>query len=392
MIDPQFLRNGKSIASPVLQALMSPFWHGHLAVAAFIVISGFCLQFGLYQRGDGRVYGLGKFFKRRALRILPAYYACLLLSIGVCYWVTWPNREAPPFDQYVKASSGVPVTTDSLVAHLLLIHNWSSDWMFRINGVLWSIAIEAQLYFLFPWLILLMQKKSPLALLAGVGIPAVALALMVTGAGKSYTWFAILFAVGMLSAHFVYRPHKKLGMSPITATILGLAGVIGTIWINSYYTSQGIRLSTVSIMASDLTFGLSTAAFIYAATASPGSLLDRTFSIRSLVNIGVFSYSLYLLHHPIIQILYVYKPEFVSSPELAMAYLLLFGLPVIVGVSWAFSWLFERPFVKSYIASGSNQPVQRVPLPLQPVTSITYSDSYAYADESVSSHREVSLR
>jgi peptidoglycan/LPS O-acetylase OafA/YrhL len=381
MVDPMYMRGGKSQLSPWLRAIMSPFCHGHLAVAAFIVISGFCLQYGLYQRGDGRVYGLGKFFKRRALRILPAYYACLALSIGVCYWVTWPNRETPPFDIYVKASSGVPVTTDSFFAHLFLVHNLSTDWMFRINGVLWSIAIEAQLYFLFPWLILLMQKKSPLALLAGVGLPTILVTLLIPDAGKTYTWFAILFAVGMLSAHFVYRPHRKLGMNPTTALVLGLMGVIGTICINSYYLSQGIRLSTGLIMASDLTFGLSAAAFIYSATATPGSLLDRFFSMRFLVWVGVFSYSLYLLHHPILQVLYVYRPDFIQSPDAALGYLIALGLPVTIALSWSFSWLFERPFVKSFIATTSAGRVPRIPLPLKPVQAIYLRDSYAYADE-----------
>jgi peptidoglycan/LPS O-acetylase OafA/YrhL len=53
---------------------------GHLAVSVFICISGFCLMLPV-ARGDGALKGGPLlFFKRRARRILPPYYAALLLS------------------------------------------------------------------------------------------------------------------------------------------------------------------------------------------------------------------------------------------------------------------------------------------------------------------------
>lgn len=377
MVDPNFLRKGASGASVFVQGIMWPFWHGHLAVASFIVISGFCLQYGLFQRGDGRVYGLGKFFKRRAMRILPAYYACLAISVYVCFAVTWPNRITPPFDIYVKASSGEPVTSESLIAHLLMIHNWSLDWMYRINGVLWSIAIEAQLYLLFPWFILIMQKKSPFALLASVTIPALLIIGFVPGAGKMYPWFAILFVVGMMAAHFAFRPNRKVGLAPNSAFALSVLGVVGTIGIGSYFLSQGIKLSTTSIIASDLTFGVSTAAFLYTAVAAPGSMLERFFSTRWLVRLGMFSYSLYLLHHPIIQVLQVNRPEWVSSVDAQFCFHLFVTVPVSIAVSYVFSLFFERPFVKSFLPKTSEiQSGKPIPLPLPTVLAI--EANYAY--------------
>src|SRR6185503_12558932 len=62
MVDPN-LRIGKPSQTPEwLQGLMSPFSYGHLAVAAFIVISGFCLQMSLFDRGDGRLKSPVAFF------------------------------------------------------------------------------------------------------------------------------------------------------------------------------------------------------------------------------------------------------------------------------------------------------------------------------------------
>jgi peptidoglycan/LPS O-acetylase OafA/YrhL len=368
MVDAKFLDTGKSIATPLLRALMAPFWHGHLAVAAFIVLSGYSLQYGLFQRGDGRVYGLGKFFKRRAMRILPAYYACLLLSYIVCRYVTIPNGANLPFRNYV------PI--------ILMVHNWSPDWMYKINGVLWSIGIEAQLYLLFPFLILLMQKGSPLWLLITVTIPTVLVVNFVPGAGKTYCWFAILFVFGMMAAHFSYRPSLTIGPKAKTGIFLSVIGALATIAIVTFNLNQGkTAADTPILISSDIAFGLSTATFLYAATVAPGSWIEKIFSTKWMVKIGIFSYSLYLLHHPILQIFYVNKPSFILGSEMTMVYLLLVALPVIVAVSWLFSLAFERPFVKSRLPMGvaAEAAVASIALPLKPIVGIRYqSANHAY--------------
>jgi peptidoglycan/LPS O-acetylase OafA/YrhL len=369
MVDAKFLESGKSIATPLLRNLMAPFWHGHLAVAAFIVLSGYSLQYGLFQRGDGRVYGLGKFFKRRAMRILPSYYACLVFSYFVCQYVTIPNGANLPFRNYV------PITNDSLWAHILMVHNWSPDWMYKINGVLWSIGLEAQLYLLFPFLILLMQKGSPLLLLLTVTIPTIFVVNYVPGAGKTYSWFAILFVFGMMAAHFSYRPSLTIGPKAKTGIFLSVVGALVTIAIVTYNLNQGkTAASTPILISSDIAFGLSTATFLYAATVAPGSFIERFFSMKWLVKIGIFSYSLYLLHHPILQIFYVNKPNVFIGSEMTMVYLLVFALPAILIGSWLFSLIFERPFVKSRLPMGvaAKVAVSSIALPLRPIREIYF--------------------
>jgi peptidoglycan/LPS O-acetylase OafA/YrhL len=367
MVDAKFIDTGKSIATPLLRSLMAPFWHGHLAVAAFIVLSGYSLQYGLFQRGDGRVYGLGKFFRRRAMRILPAYYAALLLSYVVCLYITIPNGANLPFRTYV------PVTGDGLWAHIFMVQNWSPDWMYKINGVLWSIGIEAQLYLLFPFMILLMQKGSPLLLLIAVTIPTILVINFVPGAGKTYSWFAILFVFGMMAAHFSYRPSLVIGPKAKTGILLSLIGAIATIAIVTFNLRNGkTAADTPILISSDIAFGLSTATFLYAATVAPGSLIEKLFSLKWLVKVGIFSYSLYLLHHPILQVFYVNKPSFFLGSELTMVYLLVVALPSILGISWLFSQIFEKPFVKSRLPMGvaAEAAVARIALPLRPVQGI----------------------
>jgi peptidoglycan/LPS O-acetylase OafA/YrhL len=367
MVDPRYLSTGKTGVAPWLHTLMAPFWHGHLAVAAFIVLSGFCLQFGLYQRDDGRVYGLKKFFKRRALRILPAYYACLAFSIIVCLAVTIPANRAP-FNYYLPLNAG------TIFSHVFMVQNWSIDWMYKINGVLWSIGIETQLYLIFPFLILLMQKRSPLELLATVGIPAFITIALLPNAGKLYSWFGILFVCGMLAAHFAFRPHKKLGSNPP----LGYALTVSALLFTVYTMVTGKRFDPATLIASDLAFGIATAAYVYTATISPGARIEKLLSARWLVSIGVFSYSLYLIHHPLLQILHVYRPSFALAPESAFVYQVLIGLPIILAISWTFSRIFEKPFVKSrLVREVSSMPVP-IFAPLQSIAKVQMKGTYAY--------------
>jgi peptidoglycan/LPS O-acetylase OafA/YrhL len=329
MVDPRALAGLSSDSPPWLLALMAPLWYGHLAVAAFIVLSGFCLQYSLFERKDGRIHGIAAFFKRRARRILPAYYACLGLSMLTVIFVT--NRQGGmPFDLYK------PMTWENVLAHVFLVHNFSPDWMYKINGVLWSIAIEVQLYLLFPLLVLALFWLRRIGLVLLTAGAAAAMLLYVPSATKLAVWYLALFALGMVAAHLAFRPFLRLGTRPALATWFGIACFGAGIYSISVTKDFFVRDALVSIAV---------AAWLYAGAVSPWALPVRVFSWRPLVWLGIFSYSLYLMHHPIQQALYVFRPAAVSGPVLEMAYLVAVGLPVIVIGCYVFHLLFERPFL-----------------------------------------------
>ncbi|MER3495584.1 MAG: hypothetical protein C4320_01405, partial [Armatimonadota bacterium] len=284
---------GKSSTSPEwLRALMAPFTHGHLAVAAFIVISGFCLQYALFRPSsagaEGRMRGTGRFFRRRALRILPAYYGSLVLSVLVTATVTTRMAGSQPFDTYL------PLDSSTLLSHIFLVHNLSINWMYKLNGALWSIAIEAQLYLLFPMLVRTIWRRGRRATLFGSAALTVR-----PGATKLYFWFLPLFVVGMVAAHLAFRPHPRRGILPRVATLL--ASVLGL-------ATWGAVLGNLPIAASDLLFGGLIACVCYAMTVQPGRWGERLLSIRPLFALGGFSYSLYLIHSPLQQVLWVLRP------------------------------------------------------------------------------------
>lgn len=329
MIDPRIVLHQRTTTPAWIQSFMAPFWYGHLAVAAFIVVSGFCLQMSLFDRGDGTMRSVGRFFARRAKRILPAYYGCLALSLLVANTVT-KSQSGMPFQQYL------PVTRENTLAHVFLVHNWRPEWMYKINGVLWSIATEVHLYVLFPLLVLLLMGGGRWSLLA------VALGVAGWQIGwhpewmKLYVWYLPLFAFGMVGAHFAFRPNLRRGVRPRAAAWLGTLCAVGVL----------VALQTTrELWPRDLLMGAAVACWLYTGTVAPRSLPARVFGWGPLALVGIFSYSLYLMHHPIVQVLHVYRPAWAVGPARELAYLFVLGLPIVLLACAAFFWVFERPFL-----------------------------------------------
>ncbi|MEZ0325761.1 MAG: acyltransferase family protein [Fimbriimonas sp.] len=352
MADPSKLAWKASSAPVWLQGLFAPFQYGNLAVATFIVLSGFCLQLALFTRGDGRIRGLGRWFTRRWARILPPYYGALALSLIVATTITM-KQPGMPFQHYL------PITDEGLLAHLFLVHNLSTEWMYKINGVMWSIGLEAQLYLLFP-LLLAMLFKAGRTLTLALSIATAALAVIyLPNASKLYAWYLPLFVLGMVSANLAYRPNLTAGIQPALAAMLALLGF----FVAGFACHHGWAIYTC-----DSLVGLGVAALCYLLMVSSVNPLNRFLAWRPLVWLGGFSYSLYLMHHPIEQIVYAHRPAGTEGPEALFWYLLWAGLPLMILGSWVFSLVFERPFVarRARHAEQERLPLAPTSLPLKP--------------------------
>ena len=83
-----------------------------------------------------------------------------------------------------------------------------------------------------------------------------------------------------------------------------------------------------------------------AAASAEANWLNRILSWRPLVFVGTFAYSIYLIHAPLIQVLWQYVFVPLQSRPVPMFLALCFvGTPLIVGVSYLFFLACERPFL-----------------------------------------------
>jgi peptidoglycan/LPS O-acetylase OafA/YrhL len=141
---------------------------GFLGVDAFFVLSGFLITSLLLdeRRRTHRVSMRG-FYLRRALRLVPV--AAVLLAIGVAVFVVAPesyNWRPQPI---------------AFVAYVGVWINWLDVWRPEAGGVLahaWSLAIEAQFYFVWPPLLVLARARGVrLRYVAGTVFALIGLAL-----------------------------------------------------------------------------------------------------------------------------------------------------------------------------------------------------------------------
>ena len=320
MVDPyQRLRQA---TTPLAWALR-PLWYGHLAVASFIVLSGFCLQWAQFKGSpDGECTYVGEFFGRRCRRILPPYYACLAASLLTCVLVT-QYQKGLPWQQYV------PVTRESLAAHVFMVHNLSPDWMYKINGVLWSIAIEFQLYFTYPWLARAIRLRPWLSY-AVMGALLLGLSMALPASAKLYPWYAVLFAVGIGAARLARTYKQSYLHFNWFALLLGGAAIVSLHF-------------TKLLIVPDMLWGIGVAVLLVGLLQGGWAPLKATLASKPLTKLGLFSYSLYLIHHPIIQVLTVNRPPTIPL----VVWLTVVGIPLILVVAFGFFWVFERPFMRA---------------------------------------------
>ena len=110
--------------------------NGNTGVALFFSLSGFLLSAPFWSalQSGSRLPPFGRYLLRRALRIVPAYFACLTLLIVL--------------NKYWQETDWQRVT----LLHYLMIFNYDAKTIFAINPPFWTLAVEAQFYILLPLL------------------------------------------------------------------------------------------------------------------------------------------------------------------------------------------------------------------------------------------------
>jgi peptidoglycan/LPS O-acetylase OafA/YrhL len=321
---------------------------GHHAVAVFIVLSGYCLMLPVARREGRLVGGFGRYIARRAWRILPPYYAALLGTLLLLWLVPTLNaRSGTIWDDTFPAFERGPIAT-----HLLLIHNLFPSFVYRINGPLWSVATEWQIYFFFPLFLLPIWRRVGLlaTVLAGFVLGCAPIWLVPSVAAHWIPWYLGLFSLGMVAAGIGFSTReleRRLAQQvPWKAVLLGFLAVCllgGTLLAKLWFKFMPL---------SDAWVGATTAALLVHLTscATNGPLARRPMLLRCLeskplVRLGHFSYSLYLTHLPVVALCYFALQPARLSESARMLAMIGLGVPSSLVVAYGFFWVFERRFV-----------------------------------------------
>src|SRR5207344_1663304 len=173
------------------------------------------------------------------------------------------------------------------------------------NRAFWSMAVEAQLYLLFPLLLLMVRRWGALVMVATVTLFVAAVGVFGPHISRLDTFviqsppdLAALFAVGILTAGIVgARDRLRRLPWPALAAAAALPVLLTIWWEGSVWTAD--RLFWV-----DLALGPAVACLLAAlATGRPVALV-RLLDARPLRSLGLSSYSLYLTHGPVVVVVY----------------------------------------------------------------------------------------
>ncbi len=110
----------------------SPIAFGWSGVELFLIISGFLIHYGYLSHAESFTWK--NFFSKRFWRIYPPY---MLILVFICF-----NRKA----KFLYSMTGLK----QFLTHVFLVHNFTDSMFFTLNGSFWSLALEAQLYLLYP--------------------------------------------------------------------------------------------------------------------------------------------------------------------------------------------------------------------------------------------------
>ncbi|OKH54196.1 acyltransferase [Calothrix sp. HK-06] len=346
---------------PNIEASLPLFWsafvkllrYGGFAVVIFVVMSGYVLMLPVSRSEEGYIPGgLSNFFKRRARRILPPYYAaltfCFLLALGIFLLeifngFIWNSvAGAGPFRPKFNLID--------ILSHLFLIHNLSSDTHMSINPPMWSVATEWQIYFIFPLLLLPVRRRF--------GIVATIAVAYITGLIPTITFdgffepafYIGIFSLGMLAAEIGFSQKPKFIAIKNSLPWNLLSIVFAAIGFITEWRKLGLHICVGYSF-----FGLAVVCLFISCTKSivdaekTPNILLKFFQQPWLIAVGTFSYSLYLTHGPILVLVRYWLFNLNLSPSMFAAASYIVGLGASLMFAYLFYLAFERPFMSNFL-------------------------------------------
>jgi peptidoglycan/LPS O-acetylase OafA/YrhL len=298
------------------------YWMGFNGVAIFFTLSGFLItRLLLEERADSGRIALGRFYARRALRLLPGFGAMLA----------------------VTALIGLASLPDVLRASSYMANWWlAADVHLGPLSHTWSLSIEEQFYLVWPAIVAVPIAVAP-RLVAPL-LLALTLGYRLLGPEASpfgydfATQFVIpLVLIGVCLALF----WKSATPTPRWSLWVGVALIVIASILRPGEPAERISMPMASLGA----------AFLLV----EGLVRDRPtrfLAARPLVGLGVISYSLYLWHYPVMFALGVAPSEGPIDPAASALSLVLSFVLAILSYR-----LIERPLValrKRWRASGKD--------------------------------------
>lgn len=250
--------------------------YGRLGVAGFFVLSGFVIAHSLRSSFEGTI-DVPNYLTRRVVRLTPPYYAAIVVALVFAFGAS--VQDGTSF-----APGGAPFGWGRAAAHLIYAQELFG--YVNFNDVYWTLGLELQFYAVLAGLLWLNQRLRPRSVLPAMYLVNAAFALawpygLLTIEGRATLfmplWYSFLLGVLIFAARAGQIPWA----APVVfAVLLALAPFV--------HAPDGAFARTSAL----------TGALMMAAVGR--DRLGTWLSDHLSQFLGRVSYSLYLIHTPIL--------------------------------------------------------------------------------------------
>ncbi len=264
---------------------------GFVGVDVFFVISGYLITSIIRSEIDQGIFSFREFYKRRALRILPALFAVMLSTIILGAILMTPQD----FTNLAKSTLSTLFFASNIFFFTTVDYFAANE----INPLLhtWSLAIEEQFYFAFPVIFLLLTKYARSYLLATlflIALVSFAFSVNAVGDNPMFAFYAPHLRawellLGSLAALHSWKPFQ----SKVAANSASLGGLLAILYAAFSYTEETKFPGLAAIVP--------TLGCVLIILSERKSVVGSVLGSAIPRSIGLLSYSLYLWHWPIIK-------------------------------------------------------------------------------------------
>lgn len=275
---------------PILLFHLDPAWApgGFAGVDVFFVISGYLISGQILKSEPGKFQFLA-FYWRRIRRLFPA----LAVTVAITLAVSW--RLLTPDDFKALAWSSIASLLGIANIHFFLSVDYFND-SSLLHPLLhvWSLSVEEQFYLVWPALLILLASRGKTTLIRGIvvlGLLSLAASVLFTQRAPYLAFYMMPFrifefAIGAAVFLFAARPSRPQSM------LYGLAGA-------------GLLIATVIVFDARTSWPAGNALLPCIGTAllliaGHDGFWHTALSLQPLRLLGRISYSVYLVHWPLI--------------------------------------------------------------------------------------------
>lgn len=268
--------------------------NGFLGIDIFFVLSGFLVGGQIIHKAENGTFSLLSFFRRRIARIFPAFLFVSAIALFFGYFILLP-------DDFVRLANSI-FAAMTLNANNFYYFNSdyfspsAQDWYFLHT---WTLSVEEQFYIIFPIAILLLTRlRLSVERTVGATIAAsLAVQFWLASRGSIGAYYFLSARVWEMLAGVAVMFLFRRGTLPLrfagAAASFGLVLAVAPSFIPEYggiFLSAGLQVICV--------FGA--CLLVLGNLTAPMGWPARALASSPLRGLGHISYSLYLIHWPLL--------------------------------------------------------------------------------------------